>query len=138
MTSKLLNLTICALLVQFVSSCAAQLSEQCRQIKVADSIMTESFYAHEKETDPKKKSELLSQSFREKAKVVRNLSLSDSYLKNIQEKLIKNKEGFADSAGFEETTIAGFKETIRLADESIRLANESKAISNDLKNYCQS
>ena len=124
MTSKFINLTICTLLVQFVSSCAAPLSEQCRQLKVAYNMTTESYYAYEKETDPKKKSDkLLSQSFREKVKILRNFSLSDSHLKSIQEKLIKNNEGLAE-----------YKST----DELLRLGKESKTISDDLKNYCQS
>ncbi len=134
MTSKLLNFTAC-ILVQFVSSCAAPLSEQCRQLKVASNISTESYYASERETDPKKKSELLSQSFREQAKILKELSLSDSHLKGIQEKLIKNIEGFADR----ETYVGlDMDRTRKSTLDLVRLGDESFTIRGDLKNYCQS
>ncbi len=135
MTSKFLNFTACILLVQSVSSCAAPLSEQCRQLKVAANMTTESYYAHERETDRKKKSELLSQSFREKAKILKSLSLSDSHLKGIQAKLIKNIEGFADR---DEYVGLDMDRTDKSVSELVRLADESATIRDDLKNYCQS
>jgi hypothetical protein len=128
MTSKLLNFTA-FILVQFVSSCAAPLSEQCRQLKVASRINTESYYASEREKDSEKQSELLSQSFREKAKILKNLSLSDSHLKGIQAKLIKWNEEFAE---FKPT---GSRNT---ANQLTQLTKEFISIDNDLKNYCQS
>jgi hypothetical protein len=128
MTSKFLNFTACVLLVQVVSSCAAPLSEQCRQLKVAAKMNTESYYAHERETDRKKQSELLSQSFREKAKILKNLSLSDSHLKGIQEKLIKFNEEFA------EFKVGSTNSTNQLT----QLTKDFINIDDDLKNYCQS
>ena len=135
MTSKFINLTICISLIQFISSCAAPLSEQCRQLKVTMNMTTESYYAHEKETDPKKKSELLSQSFRETAKALKSLSLSDSYLRGIQEKLIKNKEGLAERDNY--VGLDRERQDKSFA-EFVRLAKENGTISDDLKNYCQS
>ena len=135
MTSKFINLTICISLIQFISSCAAPLSEQCRQLKVTMNMTTESYYAHEKETDPKKKSELLSQSFRETTKALKSLSLSDSYLRGIQEKLIKNKEGLAERDNY--VGLDRERQDKSFA-EFVRLAKENGTISDDLKNYCQS
>ncbi|OIP75283.1 MAG: hypothetical protein AUK48_07925 [Oscillatoriales cyanobacterium CG2_30_44_21] len=134
MTPKLINLTICVALIQFISSCAAPLAEQCRQLKVATDMTTESYYAHERETNSEKKDELLLQSFREKAKILKNLSLSDSHLKGIQEKLIKFNEDFANRDSYVGLDTRRSRASVM---ELSRLVNDYSTIYDDLKNYCQ-
>ena len=136
MTFKFISLTVFVSLVQFVSSCAAvPLSEQCRQLKSANQTFTESYYAHLRETDPYRRHDLLSQSYREKAKIIKDLSLSDSHLRGIQEGFVKNLEAIAnrefDAGGMDS------RQFIRSSNELIRLMKEDGNLFDDLEKYCQ-
>ena len=81
------NLIICVFLTQFAVGCSASLPEQCKQLKA-----TTEAYTEKKDPIPSKQWELSSEYWSVQAKNIDKLQISDSNLKTLQQKLVKNYE----------------------------------------------
>jgi hypothetical protein len=123
------NLIICVSIIQFAVGCAASLPEQCRQLKTAKELLNDSYYKSEKETDKAKKNALLTESLSQKAKTVESVQVSDSNLKAVQTRIVKNTN---DSAKWNLDSFVSKASVKDLKD----IVEESKNINNDLKAIC--
>jgi len=88
------NLIICAFSVQFAIGCSASFSEQCRQITA---ITKKDNISEIKEPIGSKRSELLAKAFKQSSQEISQLSISDSSLKSIQQRMIKNYNDLAEN-----------------------------------------
>ena len=91
----LTKLIVCVFTVQFTVSCAASLTEQCKQIKSTQNVINEASLASQKEANLIKHAEILNEAASEGAKKFDNLSITDNALKVIQKRLVENNKNLA-------------------------------------------
>ena len=152
-----LNLIICAFTVQFAVSCSAPLPEQCKQL-----IAVEKFSVNQKDPVLSKQFELFSSEYATRTKDIDKLSISDSFLKSTQQKLVQNynelSKNFMDQANQskqlelieqnppsnEREKLAQLEKVIQLSEQTREFSKQSSnnllaidTLFSDAKKFCQ-